>query len=73
MSDLYTKVAVPKCGPGYACNGRKTRAEAIAEARRHFERQLVEAEEFLNTDPASLLVKVTRGMHRETHVEVLES
>lgn len=69
MSDIYTKV---RGGVGYACLGRKTRSEAIAEARACYEHTLREAQEFLATPDDQLEVKVIRGLHREQLIEELK-
>ncbi|QYW02182.1 hypothetical protein CPT_Sonora_081 [Stenotrophomonas phage Sonora] len=74
MSDLYTVVRPPgnNFGGGYACRGRTSRDDAVAEARRHFQRQYDQAAAFLRLSDADLLVTVVRGLHREKLVEVLE-
>lgn len=69
--ELFTVVSDKPFG-GYACRGRKARAAAIAEARNHFEYQRAQAEAFLRTPDAELDVRVVRGVHNETLVEILE-
>ena len=70
MSDLYTVVSAPGQA-GYMVLGRVSRAEVIAEARRHFEWQLDEAMRWLLTDADALHVQVQRGVYRVRVVEVL--
>lgn len=70
MTDTYTVVDGP--GPGYACWDRKTRAEAIAEARGVYERKLKEAQDFLATPDDQLRVRVVRGLHVQHLVEELK-
>ena len=70
MSYLYTVVSSPD-HDGYMSVGRVSRAEAIAEARAHFEWQRDEAARWLATDEATLHVQVQRGVYRVRVVEVL--
>lgn len=73
MSDLYTKVRAPAPHfTGYACNGRKTREEAIAEARACYEHQLKEARYFLAMTDDDFAVRVVRGLYREKLIEELK-
>ncbi len=67
MNNIYTVV-----GEGYACNGRKTRAEAIAEAKAHFLYVKAKAEkELAAIADGSVVVAVQRGWHVPTTLEVL--
>lgn len=70
MSDIYTIVDGP--GAGYACNGRKSRDEAIAEAREYYSLRLVEIMEFLRQPISSMNVRVVRGINTQRLVEELK-
>lgn len=70
MTEIYTTVRTPS--GGYACRGRVTRNEAIAQARGSYEFQLKEAQEFLAKSDDEMIVKVVRGMHREHLIEELK-
>lgn len=66
--DLYTIV-----GDGYACNGRKTRAEAIAEASAHFVAKRDAAQRNLDAiADGTIVVAIQRGWHVSTIIEILE-
>jgi hypothetical protein len=71
MSDIYTYVGGGMGIASYACHGRKTRAEAIKEARSMYERQREEADEFLALSDEQFRVIVQRGYHRPKTIEVL--
>lgn len=69
-SEIHTKVLVSGT-VGYACRGRKSRAEAVQEARAHYQRQLEEAQRFLAATDHNISVTVVRGLYRETLLEYL--
>lgn len=69
--DLYTEVGDSL--HGYACHGRKTRAEALTEAKAHFEHVLTGAQRNLAAiADDTIKVAVVRGRYRTTVIEVLE-
>lgn len=70
MSDIFTQVTC-NARPGYAVHGRQPRAVAIAEARKHFQRQLEEAQAFLASHDSELTVNVVRGAYRSKVLETL--
>lgn len=70
MSDIYTHVRYN--GVGYGCRGRKTREQAIAEARACYEYRLEEAKKFLEALDNDISVKVERGYHRPKLIEELK-
>lgn len=68
--DLYTVVGEPL--HGYACHGRKTYAEAVAEAKAHFEHTLAGAQAQLAAiEAGTIRVEVQRGRYAVTVLEVL--
>jgi hypothetical protein len=71
-SHQYTKVETPDSEAGYCCNGYTTRAEAIAQARQHYEHKLAEAQAFLAIHEADLHVYQCTGLYRENNIRVLE-
>jgi hypothetical protein len=56
MADIFTRV-----DDVYLCNGRKTRAEAIAEARKFMQHQRDLAETFLARTDKEISVTIVSG------------
>lgn len=74
MSDIYTTIQMPAFHPaiGYCCNGRKTRQEAIAEAKQHYQHELARIAVFLALPEDEFDVRVVRGYHVQHLVEELK-
>lgn len=72
MNDLYTTVAINPHVTGYSCLGRKTHAEAIIEAKAHFEYVAAEcAVNLAAIADGTIGVTVHRGWNRPEVIEVL--
>lgn len=70
--DIYTVVSTPGV-TGWACRGRKTRSDAIAEAKRMFEHARDEAQRCLDAiTNGTIEVVVQRGYYRPERIEVLK-
>lgn len=70
--DIYTVVSTPGA-TGWACRGRKTRLEAIAEARVMFEHTRDEAQRNLDAiENGTVDTVVQRGYHSVEVIEVLK-
>jgi len=70
MSDRMTGVRMPGNNlRGFAMYGRKTRAEAIAEYRAHYRRQLQEAEQALSAPDSLLVVETYLGPYAQRNRE----
>lgn len=68
-AQIYTIVDGPDCG--YAEHKRRSRQEAIASARKHYQHQMMQAQAFLNTPDDELVVRVVRGWERPVLIKVL--
>lgn len=72
MADLYTEVWIEDGGPAFSLWGRRSYEDALAEAKKYFEQQVEENQDFLDMvthRPEEVEVYETRGWKRLRRIE----
>lgn len=72
MSETFTCIETDPPTESFAFRGVMTRAETIAEARKHFGAELERLQKFLATPDDEFIVQVQKGLHVARNIRVLK-
>lgn len=72
MTDRHTSIVAPDGDFAIADWGRKTRAEMVAQIRRHAQTMMADAQKILDTKDEDFIVETYLGMHVRRKIESVD-